>query len=232
MANEQTPPAAGTGNQNQEPAWKTAGFESETAFTQAATEATTLRSKLQQAEADLEKERTSRQKTDGEYLRQSNEVGTLRQQLKDAEEKLKVQKPPEPDKTDDEVLNALSDDDIKNYDEILAKPENAEIAAAVEAGGKPAMAEFVRNYRKLAPKEKSKGSIFASLRKKSDMVPKASIANMVKTMMEKNETQNRNQLPASSAAGSPPDRSAPAKTKVSPIGTVTTDFFRKDKAQA
>lgn len=227
MANEQTPPAQGTG----EPAWKQAGFESETAFVDAAKQATELRSKLATAESDLTKERTSRQATDTDYRRQSNEVGTLRQQLKDAEEKLKVQKPPEPDKTDDEVLNGLSDEDIKNYDEILAKPENAEIAAAVEVGGKSAMAEFVRTYRQVARKEKSKFPIFASLRKKPDTVPKASVANLVKSMIEKSETQNRNQLPASSAAGSPPDRT-PAKTKVSPIGTVTTDFFRKDKTQA
>lgn len=231
MADEQKPPEKGTGDQNQEPAWKKSGFESEAALLDAAKEASALRSKLADAETGLEKEQKSRQKTDADYLRQSNEVGDLRKQLKDLENRTASQKPPEKEKTDDEVLDSLSDDDIKAYDDLLAKPENAELKKAVVAGGKTAMAEFVRSYKKTAPVDMSKVSVFAVLKRKSDTVSKASIANMVKSLFEKNETENRNNLPAIPPAGSPADR-APTTKKVSPIGTVSADFFRKDKTQA
>jgi len=232
--NDPDAPDKGKGKEGESQAelkWKEAGFESEDAFIQAAKEAVDLRGKIQNAETALEKEQNSRKKTDSDFMRQSNEVGELKKKLQKAEESLKKTPPPpqEQEKADEEVIESISDEDAKKYDEILAKPENLELKKAVLAGGNKAMAEFVRSYQESAPVDVSLASVFTSLkRKKTDFVSKASVAKMVKSLFDKNETEDRNKLPATSPAGSPSDRETKTK-KVSPIGTVTTDFFRKDK---
>jgi len=221
----------GTDEAGTQPKWQELGFKDEAEMIESAQEAKDLRGKIEVKEADLEKEKSAKGKLSSDFMRQSNEVGELKKKLQKAEESLNKTPPPpqEQEKADEEVIESISDEDAKKYDEILAKPENLELAKAVLAGGTKAMAEFVRSYQKSAPVDASTASVFTSLkRKKTDFVSKASVANMVKSLFDKNETEDRNKLPATSPAGSPSDRETKTK-KVSPIGTVTTDFFRKDK---
>jgi len=211
-----------TGKSQKEKTWETLGFSSEESMVEAAKEATGLREKVATAEAAVEKEKGSRQKTDSAFMRQTTELGELRKQLKDAEAKAKP--PPEEEKSDEEIIESLSEDDGKRFDELLDKPENLELKKAVQTGGAKAMAEFIRSFNKNAPVD-IKAPVFATLKKKkSDLVQKSSIANMVKSLFEANETENRNKLPATSPAGSPSDGDTKTK-KVSAIGTVSASFY-------
>ena len=211
-----------TGTSQTEKTWETLGFSSEEAMAEAAKEATGLREKVATAEAAVEKEKSGRQKTDSAFMRQTTELGELRKQLKDAEAKAKL--PPEEEKTDEELIESLSEDDGKRFDELLDKPENLELKKAVATGGAKAMAEFIRSFNKNAPLD-FKAPVFASLKKKkSDYVAKNSIANMVKSLFEQEETTLKNKLPATSPAGSPSDRDTKTK-KVSAIGTVSASFY-------
>jgi len=228
---DKSPGKTGTDETDTQPKWQELGFKDEAEMIEAAQEAKDLRGKIEAKETDLEKEKSAKGKLSSDFMRQSNEVGELKKKLQKAEESLKKTPPPpqEQEKADEEVIESISDDDAKKYDEILAKPENLELKKAVLAGGNKAMAEFVKSYQESAPVDVSAASVFTSLkRKKTDFVSKASVAKMVKSLFDKNETEDRNKLPATSPAGSPSDRETKTK-KVSPIGTVTTDFFRKDK---
>jgi len=226
------PPAKpGTDEAGTQPKWQELGFKDEAEMIESAQEAKDLRGKIEAKEADFEKEKSAKGKLSSDFMRQSNEVGELKKKLQKAEESLKKTPlpPQEQEKADEEVIESISDDDAKKYDEILAKPENLELKKAVLAGGNKAMAEFVKSYQESAPVDVSVASVFTSLkRKKTDFVSKASVAKMVKSLFDNKETEDRNKLPATSPAGSPSDRETKTK-KVSPIGTVTTDFFRKDK---
>lgn len=222
------------GTSQEEPKWKQAGFESEDALIQTAKEATELKDKIKDAEAKLEKERTSRTKTDTSFMKQSQELGDLRKKLKDLETN-KTDKgastnqgSEQKELTDEEIVNNLSEEEVKKYDAILDKPENKELKKAVVDGGVKGMAEFVKKLKEVAPADLTV-SVFASLKKnKGEMIPKSGIANMVKSLFETNEQNEKNKLPATGNSGGVNEQETKTK-QVSKIGTVGVDFFRKDK---
>jgi len=222
-------PDKGNGNegtsQTEEPKWKQAGFESEDAMIESARQVADLKEKLRDAEDRIGKEKSSRLKTDTDYMRQAKEIGELRKKIKEAEGKSTTADITDGDGED--VVNSISEEEAKRFDEILNKPENIELKKSVLIGGKKAMAEFISSFRENAPIDLNV-SVFASLNKNKtgDMIPKSSIAKMVKSLFEQNERTEKNKLPATGISGGIPDRETQTK-KPSVIGTVTTDFFRK-----
>lgn len=239
---------AGTGNEQGKSKWEELGFDDEESMIQAARDAADLRRKVEQAEADLEKEKTAKTKTNNEYMRQSNEIGELRKQLKEKEDKLKEAgqnvnaTPGEPankqtsastteqkQETDEETLSSLSDEEIAQYDEILNKPENAELKKKVATGGDMAMAEFVRAYRKESPVDLSQ-PIFARFKQKdANKVPKSSIARAVKELFKQHEQEEQQSLAASPQGGAPVDSEAKTKKQMV-VGGVDVEFFQRPKS--
>ena len=213
----------GTSKETQK--WEELGFESEDAMVDAAKEATGLRSKVVVAETTAAEEKAKREKTSDEFRMQSTEVGNLRIRLKKLGAPTEVSRiKAEDEPTDEELIESLSTEDATHFDEVLDKPENLELKKAVATGGAKAMAEFIRSFNKNAPLD-FKAPVFASLKKKkSDYVAKNSIANMVKSLFEQEETTLKNKLPATSPAGSPSDGDTKTK-KVSAIGTITAGFY-------
>ena len=213
------------GKSKSENAWSGLGFADEAEMVEAAKSAKTLKDEIEAKEVALEKERSARTKQSDDFIRQSNEVGTLKKQLKDLEASKDASHSSEEDKTtDEELIESLSTEDATHFDEVLDKPENLELKKAVATGGAKAMAEFIRSFNKNAPLD-FKAPVFASLKKKkSDYVAKNSIANMVKSLFEQDETTLKNKVPATSPAGSPSDGVTKTK-KVSAIGTVTAGFY-------
>ncbi|MFA5324193.1 MAG: hypothetical protein WC373_16080 [Smithella sp.] len=220
-----TEPVAPDGNGEKKTKWEEAGFESEDAAIEAAKAVTDLRSKVAEADATLKKERDAKSKTDSDYLRQSNEIGELRKKLKDLE------KPPDPppaeDKSEDEVLESLTEEERAVHLAVLNDPKNAELKEAVIRGGKKAAAEFVKTYRAESPVDLD--ALFNSGKKKnSDVISTSSITKKVKELFAQHNDEERNNLAAVPAGGAPSDPQAKAKRQMV-TGGVGVDFFRKEQ---
>lgn len=225
MATDPNAPDTGTGGESGKSKWEAAGFDSEDAMLEAAMAATALKTQIAEAEATLKKERDAKSKTDSEYMRQAQEIGTLRKKLKEME-KTPDSAPDKDDKQDD-VLESLSEEEVAVLDGVLNDPKNAELKKRVALGGTKAMAEFVKAYRTEAPIDLSV-SLFGSLKKKkSDMVPASSIAKAVKELFAQHSTEERNNLAATPQGGAPMDRMAKAKKQMV-VGGVSVDFFKKE----
>lgn len=223
------------GNGEGKSKWEELGFESEAAMFDAAKEAGDLRRKIANAEAEIEKERTARTKTDSEFMRQSNEIGAMRKKLaelgeklpddygkeKGAESKDKGEKPKPED-----VLESISEEEAAILDGVLNDPKNAELKKRVALGGTAAMAEFVQAYRAEAPVDLS-APLFSSLKKKkAETVQKSSIAKEVKALFAQRNNEERNNLAASMPTGAPVYRPRDAESKPM-VGGVTADYFIK-----
>lgn len=215
--------------------WEELGFESEAAMFDAAKEAGDLRRKIASAEAEIEKERTARIKTDSEFMRQSNEIGAMRKKLAELGEKLPdddgKEKGAEPkDKGEkpkpEDVLESISEEEAAILDGVLNDPKNAELKKRVALGGTAAMAEFVQAYRAEAPVDLS-APLFSSLKKKkAETVQKSSIAKEVKALFAQRNNEERNNLAASMPTGAPVYRPRDAESKPM-VGGVTADYFIK-----
>jgi septal ring factor EnvC (AmiA/AmiB activator) len=206
--------------------WEEAGFESEQAMIDAAKAATDLRSKITEAEATLKKERDAKSKTDSDYMRQAQEIGDLRKKLKETEKTPNAS--PDKDEKQDDVLESLSQEEVAVLDGVLNDPKNAELKKRVALGGTTAMAEFVQAYRTESPVDLTV-SLFGALRKKkSDMVPAASIAKAVKDLFAQHSNDEKQSLAATPQGGTPPDRMAKAKKQMV-VGGVGVEFFKKDQ---
>jgi hypothetical protein len=224
MASDPNAPTAGTGEPQGESKWEEAGFDNEDAMLEAAKAAVDLKAKIAEAEAALKKEREAKSKTDSEYMRQAQEIGTLRKQLKESGKN--TDDAPDKDDGADEVLESLSQEEVSVLDGVLNDPKNAELKRRVALGGSPAMAEFVKAYRTEAPVDLSV-SLFGSLKKKkSDTVPAASIAKAVKELFAQHSIEERNNLAATPQGGAHLDRMANAKKQMV-VGGVGVDFFKK-----
>lgn len=224
MASDPNAPAAGTGETSGKSKWEEAGFDNEDAMLEAAKAAVDLKAKITEAEAALKKEREAKSKTDSEYMRQAQEIGTLRKQLKEMGKK--TDDAPDKDDKPDEVLESLSQEEVAVLDGVLNDPKNAELKKRVALGGAPAMAEFVKAYRTEAPVDLSV-SLFGSLKKKkSEMVPASSIAKAVKELFAQHSNEERNNLAATPQGGAHLDRMANAKKQMV-VGGVGVDFFKK-----
>lgn len=223
------------GNGEGKSKWEELGFESEAAMFDAAKEAGDLRRKIASAEAEIEKERTARTKTDSEFMRQSNEIGAMRKKLAELGEKLpdddgkengaepkdKGEKPKPED-----VLESISEEEAAILDGVLNDPKNAELKKRVALGGTAAMAEFVQAYRAEAPVDLS-APLFSSLKKKkAETVQKSSIAKEVKALFSQRNNEERNNLAASMPTGAPVYRPRDAESKPM-VGGVTADYFIK-----
>ena len=223
------------GNGEGKSKWEELGFESEEAMFDAAKEAGDLRRKITDAEAELEKERTARTKTDSEFMRQSNEIGAMRKKLAELGVKLPdddgKEKGAEPKDNGEkvkpeDVLDSISEEEAAILDGVLNDPKNAELKKRVALGGTAAMAEFVQAYRAEAPVDLSV-PLFSSLKKKkAETVQKSSIAKEVKALFSQRNNEERNNLAASMPTGAPVYRPRDAESK--PIaGGVTADYFIK-----
>jgi len=221
-----------------EPKWKELGFESEDALIEAAKGATELRREIKEKEAELEKELKAKKKTNDDYLKQSNEIGKLRKKLEEQEKKTgastettdpNASQSPKETESDDDVIASISNDEALEFDKVLDAPENIELAKLVKSRGIPALAEFVRNYRKEKGVAQPQTSVFSSLiKKKQESVPISSISKTVKALFHKENDQTRNSLAAVPHGGAPADRLGSKNTK--PVyGGVTTAFFEKKK---
>lgn len=223
------------GNGEGKSKWEELGFESEAAMFDAAKEAGDLRRKIASAEAEIEKERTARTKTDSEFMRQSNEIGAMRKKLAELGEKLPdddgKEKGAEPkDKGEkpkpEDVLESISEEEAAILDGVLNDPKNAELKKRVALGGTAAMAEFVQAYRAEAPVDLS-APLFSSLKKKkAETVQKSSIAKEVKALFAQRNNEERNNLAASMPTGAPVYRPRDAESKPM-VGGVTADYFIK-----
>lgn len=228
MADENDPNApAGNGDAGKSK-WEEAGFESETAMIEAAKVASDLRSKIEEAEATLKKEREAKSKTDTDYMKQSNVIGDLRKKL----EKLEKQpvKPVEPtekidEESDDELLESLSDDEEVKLLGVLNDPKNGELKKAVAKGGDKAKAEFIRSYRVHIPIEET---VLTLKKRKNDTVQLSSIARAVKDLFKQKNQEDKNELAAVPGSGAIPDRLARTKKQVI-VGGVDVDFFKKQQ---
>lgn len=226
---------AGNGNTaTSKPAWQEAGFGSEAEAIEAAKSVSVLRGEIEAKEAELEKERNAKNKTNTDYMRQAKEIGDLRKKLKEMEGNSGNQNEPPAapaEITDDEaqaVIDSMDDDEAAKLDKVLDTPENAGLKKQVVAGSKKAMAEFIRAYRENAPPDTTV-SVFTALRRtKKEQVPVSSIAKMVKTMLHKENENEKNSLAAVPPTGAPADR-AGTKKKPNVFGGVTVDFFKKQQ---
>jgi hypothetical protein len=225
-------PENGNGNEGKS-AWEEAGFESEAAMIETAKEASSLRNKIAESEATLQKERTAKSKTDSEFMRQSNVIGEMRKKLEKLEkqpEKQPEKKVDEPtakidEESDDELLESLSDDEETKLLGVLNDPKNVELKKAVAKGGDKAKAEFVRNYREHTPVEET---VLALKKRKSDTVQLSSIAKAVKDLFRQQNDEEKNNLAAVPGSGAIPDRLAKTKKQVM-VGGVDVGFFAKQQ---
>ena len=217
------------GKEEEKSVWEKAGFEDEAAMIESAKDAKTLRSEKETADAELEKEKAARSKTDAEFMRQSNEIGELRKKLKGGVDDPANKDDAKIKESDEDLLKSLSEEEITVFDDILNKPENVDLKKRVASGGDTAMAEFVRAYRKEAPVELDV-SLFAKLKTaKKDAVPKASIAKAVQELFKQHNKENVNNLAATTRSGIPAERrqeTTQEQTLVG-VGNLDASFFKK-----
>jgi len=228
MVNEVDPNAPAGNGDDGKSAWEKAGFESEAALLESAKASADLKNQIEKAEATLKKEREAKSKTDADYLRQSNEIGDLRKELKELEgKKPPEQKPPAEDKkeSDEELLESLADDEEVKLLEVLNDPKNVELKKAIAVGGDKAKAEFVRNYRINVPVEET---VLTLKKRKDNTVQLSSIARAVKDLFKQHNDEEKNNLAAVPSGGALPDKLAVAKKQMV-VGGVDVDFFKKDK---
>jgi hypothetical protein len=229
MTEEVDPNAPGDGKGNEgKSAWEIAGFESEAAMIETAKEASSLRNKIAESEATLQKERAAKSKTDSEFMRQSNVIGEMRKKLERLErqpEKKDESNSKVDEESDDELLESLSDDEEVKLLEVLNDPKNVELKKAIAIGGDKAKAEFVRSYRINAPVETS---VITLKKRKSDTVQLSSIAKAVKDLFKQQNESEKNNLAAVPSGGALPDKFAKAKKQMV-VGGVDVDFFKRDK---
>ena len=208
--------------------WKELGFADEASMLDAAKAATDLRSQIAKAEEDLKTEKAAKSKTDSQFMKQAQEIGDLRKQLKDlgkpAEAKPVTDAKTEPN--DDEVLESVSTEEGAAFDAILNDPKNVELKKRVALGGTPAMAEFVKAYRVSAPVDLAK-PLFAGLKsKKENTVERSSIAKEVQALFKQHNDEEKNNLAATGAGGTSPQQRSKTTGQRSVYGGVTADFYR------
>lgn len=217
-----TEPIVPDGNDEGKSEWEKAGFASEAEMIKTATDAKDLRSEIMAKEAELEKERTAKSKTNSEFMRQTTEIGDLRKKLKDLE------KPPEEqqtidDKSIDEILESVSDEEDVAFLGVLNDPKNVETKKLVEKGGDKAKAEFIKNYRLNVPVQ---SSVLTFKKRKPNTVELSAIAKQVKAMFAEHHNEERNNLAVAPTGGALPDKGE-AKKQPRLSGGVPADFFRK-----
>jgi len=211
--------------------WKELGYDSEEALIEAVKSIGDLRKDIETKQSEIEKERAAKTKSSEDFAKQSTEVGNLRKKLKELEQ-VGLRTPPpvnqvEQIEGDDEVLDSITDDEATEFDKVLDAPENDGLGKQVKAGGKKAMAEFVRNYRVEKSKAQPVTSVFSSLRKKKqETVPVSSLAKTVRALFNKENETVKNSLAAVPIGGEPADKPG-TKNKPNVYGGVNVDFFRK-----
>jgi len=215
-------PPEGKGDEKSK--WEELGFADEAGMLEAAGAVTDLRSQIAKAEDDLKNEKAAKSKTDSDYLRQSNEIGELRKKLKGLEE---PPAPPADDKSEDEVLESLTEEERVLHLAVLNDPKNAKLKEDVIRGGKKAAAEFVKTYRAESPVELD--ALFGSAKKKKgEKISTSSIEKEVKKLFAQHNDKEKNNLAATPPGGAPPDPQAKAKKEMV-TGGVGVDWFRKEQ---
>ncbi len=222
---------AGNGDEGKSKSvWEEAGFATEAEMIETAKKTIDLRREIEVQKAEVEKSRLDwmKNKTNSEFMRQSQELGDLRKKLEKLEKPLEKQsesKITDNQESDEEILESLSDEEETQLLGVLNDPKNVELKKAIAVGGDKAKAEFVRNYRIHAPVEES---VLTLKKRKNDTVQLSSIAKAVKDLFKQHNESEKNNLAAVPTGGALPDKLAKAKKQMV-VGGVDVDFFRRDK---